>query len=476
MTEDTRLKAPLLAKLSSDKVFCYLSMGLFFALPIAEIINELMGRFKICIPGPRPPIPSLFQPYVVGFFGALLALAIILNVISRIVNGKFKLYVADIFFVTLFIFMLLSMIFSVNPGVFSGGSKYYHERPEIFVCYYCLYYAGSMIEDVKLRKKMLFTYFTVAVIQGIVAFLQTFKIEIHYCFFLHNRASTKAAYGLLQNTNFYGALSLVFVAAVSGLFIFSSVLFRSWKKKKSSLVIKWVSFCVALLVFYTMLASYSRLAWLGFAGMIGTYIVSFIVMSRNKMYKKRLKKIVIDFLIMCGGFLAVILITTLATNIVTSRVEETAKDTLAKVGDDSFGHGRGKIWKAGLLSIPKHWVTGIGLDNYAQAFREMPGWSKRDFIQDKGHNEYLHILVTQGVFALINYLSVLVYAAVKAVKRIVNEKSDIKRCLHWIFLVMFAAYACQAMLNSSVLNVAPYFWIIIGLLTPRTKPISFKKR
>ena len=472
MTEETRLKAPVLARLSSDKVFCYLSMALFLALPIVEIITELLGKFKIKVIGPRPPYPSYFQPYVVAVFGALLALAVILNVVSRIVNGKFQLYVADVFFVTLFIFMLLSMIFSVNPGVFSGGSKYYHERPEIFVCYYCLYYAGTMIEDPKLRKKMLYTYFVVALIQGVVAFLQTFRIEIHYCLFLYNRASTKAAYGLLQNTNFYGALSLVFVAAVSGLFIFSSVLFKSKNIKYT----KWVFFAAALLLFYTMLASYSRLAWLGFAGMICTYIISFIVMRKSTMDKAKLKKIVTDFLIMCGGFLVVILITTLATNIVTSRVKETATDTLARVGDDNFGHGRGRIWRAGINSIPKHWVTGIGLDNYAQAFRELPDWQKGQFIQDKGHNEYLHTLVTQGVFALINYLAVLIYAAVNAVKRIIKETDDVKRCLHWIFLVIFAAYACQAILNSSVLNVAPYFWIIIGLLTPRTKPISFKKR
>ena len=470
MTEETKLKAPLLAKISSDKVFCYLSMALFFALPIVEIITEIMGKLRINLIRPRPPYPSFLQPYVVAVFGGLLALVIILNFASRIVNGKFKLYVADVFFFTLFIFMILSMAFSVNPGVFAGGSKHYCERPEIFLCYYSLYFAGSMIEDPKLRKKMLCTYFIVALIQGVVAFLQTFKIEIYYCLFLNNRASTTSAYGLLQNTNFYGALSLVFVASVSGLFIFSSVLF------KKSKIIKWIPFAVALFVFYTMLASNSRLAWLGFAGMICTYIVSLIVMRKSAMDKDKLKKITIDFIIMCGGFVAVILIATFATNYVTGRIKETANDTLARVGDDNFGHGRGRIWRAGLHSIPKHWVTGIGLDNYAQAFREMPDWQKGDFIQDKGHNEYLHTLVTQGVFAFINYLAVLIYAAVNAVKRIFNEKDDVKRCLHWIFLVIFAAYACQALLNSSVLNVAPYFWIIIGLLTPRTKPISFKKR
>lgn len=468
MSGEAKLKFPVLAKAASDKVFCYISMALFILLPVVEIINEILGKKKIKFFNHRL-YPSYFQPYVVGLFGGILAFFVILSFISRIANGKFKLYVADVFFFTLFLFMMLSYIFSANPGVFADGQKHYCERPEIYLCYFCLYFAGSMIENPVLRKKLLLTYFGVGVLQGVFAYLQTFKIELWYCLFANNRASTRASYGLLQNTNFYGALSLVFVASIAGLFIFSSVIF----KRKT--YFKWIFFAAALLLFYTMLASYSRLAWLGFAGMIGTYVVSLLIMRKSNMDKAKLKQITVDFLIMLGGFVLVGIVVYFATDIIKSRVRETAKDTVAKVGDDDFGHGRGVIWRAGLHSIPNHWVTGIGLDNYAQAFRELPDWKQGDFIQSKGHNEYLHILVTQGAFAIINYLAVLIYAAVSAVKRIFNEKDDFKRCLHWIFLTVFAAYACQAILNSSVLNVAPYFWIMIGLLTPRTKPISFKK-
>ena len=471
MSDEAKLKFPVLAKAASDKVFCYISMALFVLLPVVEIINEILGKKKIKFFGNRL-YPSYFQPYVVGLFGGILAFFVILSFISRIANGKFKLYVADVFFFTLFLFMFLSYKFSVNPGVFAGGQKHYCERPEIYLCYYCLYFAGSMIESSDLRKKLLYTYFTVSIIQGVFAFLQTFKIELWYCLFVNNRASATSAYGLLQNTNFYGALSLVFVAAVSGLFIFSSVLF---KKSTVSVVFKWIFFVVALVVFYTMLASNSRLAWLGFAAMICTYIISLLIMRKSEMDKEKLRVITRDFIVMCVGYIGVVSFATVATNYIIGRIKETANDTLARVGDDDFGHGRGLIWRAGLHSIPNHWVTGIGLDNYAQSFRELPDWKPGDFIQDKGHNEYLHILVTQGAFAIINYLAVLIYAAVNAVKMIIREKDDVKRCLQWIFLTIFAAYACQAILNSSVLNVAPYFWIIIGLLTPRTKPISFKK-
>ena len=98
------------------------------------------------------------------------------------------------------------------------------------------------------------------------------------------------------------------------------------------------------------------------------------------------------------------------------------------------------------------------------------------YVQSKGHSEYIHTLATQGVFALINYVALLVYAAAGTVKAIYNEKDDTKRSIMWIFLGVFVAYISQALISSSVMNVAPYFWLILGLVTPRTKPISFKKR
>lgn len=468
MSDELKLKVPALAKMTSDKVYAFIVMAFMVFLPVAEIITEIMTKNKIKVFGPRPPYPSYFQPYIVGVFGGVLALVIILTFISRIVNG-FKFYVADVFFFTLLGFMLLSMFCSVNFGVFAGGSKFYCERPEIFLCYYCLYFAGTMIEDSALRKKLFFTYFAVALIQGVFAFLQTYKIELAYCLYFSNRVSSRAAYGLLQNTNFYGTLSCLFTAILSGLFIFSSKLFKSK-------ALKWITYVAALFVFYTMIGSCARLAWLGFAGMNAAYVISLIIMRKSTMDKESLKKITIDYIIMLAGYIVIIALAVLFTNFITGRIKATVNDTLSKnVSDKDFGHGRGKIWKTEIECIKRHWVTGIGLDNLAQAFREMPGWKRGDYVQDKGHNEYLHLAATQGIFALINYLSLIIYAVSTAVKRIFKEKDDVKRCILWICVTSVAAYLCQAMLSSSIMNVAPYFWIILGLTTPRTKPISFKK-
>ncbi len=471
MTLEAREKTPALAKISSDKIFCYVSMALFMFLPIAEIITEFL--IKARIKSLRFLYPSYFQAYIVMIFGGILTLLVVINLISRAISGKFKLYVADIFYFTLLIFMLLSMFFSMNFGVFAGGSHYnsptlyYSERPEMFLCYYGLFFAGSMIQDSKLRKKLLYAYVIIAIIEGVISLFQSFNIEILYCLFRVNRMPY-TAYGTLQNTNFYGTLSCVLTAAASGLFIFSSKLTRSK-------FIKWGSYAVSILMFYTLLASKARLAWIGMAAMLFMYIVSFIVMRKGAIDQDSLRQIVIDFMILIIGYIAVIIIAIIFTPYITSRIEVTAEEFQEKIGEDGFGNGRGRIWRAALSSVPRHWVTGIGLDNLAQAFREMPGWQPGDYVQDKGHSEYIHTLATQGIFAIVNYIALLIYAAVSAVKMIFNEKDDVKRSLTWIFLGIFAAYVAQAILSSSIMNVAPYFWIMIGLLTPRTKPVSFKK-
>ncbi len=483
MSDGSKEKTPVLAKIASDKVFCYVSMALFILLPVVEIITEFLKASKI--KKFRFLYPSYYQPTVVAIFGITLTALVLVSFISRAVSRKFKFYVADVFYFTLLAFMLISMIFSVNFGVFSGGMRYYMEHPFHFLCYYGLFYAGSMIEDPKVRKRLIYSYLIVALIEGVVAYLQTRWIEISYCLYINDKPCGEAAYGTLQNTNFYGTLSCLLTAACAGFFIFSS-------KLTKSKILKWLVYGLALLVFYTLIASEARAAWVGFVSMIFMYIVSLIVMRKGNIDKDSLRKITIDFLTILIGFICVVIISLIFDSYISNRVEQTVYDTNVATGTattevavgeeeasadiGTFGTGRGKIWRAALSSVPNHWATGIGLDNLAQAFREQPGWQKGDYVQDKGHCEYIHTLATQGVFAFINYMALLVYAVVNAVKTVFKEKDDVKRCFCWLFLGMFVAYAVQALFSSSIMNVSPYYWIVIGLLTPRVKAISFKKR
>ena len=93
-------------------------------------------------------------------------------------------------------------------------------------------------------------------------------------------------------------------------------------------------------------------------------------------------------------------------------------------GFDELGSKRGYIWRYGLESVPSNWLTGVGLDNYRYVFESNPNWSEGMFSQGKGHNEYIHTLVTQGVFAALNYIALLIYAFFTGVTNVINTKDD----------------------------------------------------
>ena len=104
-------------------------------------------------------------------------------------------------------------------------------------------------------------------------------------------------------------------------------------------------------------------------------------------------------------------------------------------------------------------------------FTENQTWHEGMHYQDKAHNEYLHTLSTQGVLALLNYLALLGFSLRMAVSRIVNTSNEDERIIAWTFLAAFSGYIVQAFFNSSIINVAMYFWVVIGMLNPRARKI-----
>ena len=432
----------------SEKAFYMSVIGLLVALPLAEFITEIIWRFNEDI------MPSFFQPQILMAFGIIGTLLTVLYWVSAD-YGRRKFRIADVFYFTLLFFMILSAVFSKNPGEYSRGYAFYCENPLHFLAYYWLYFAGTLIDDKKYRRNILFVYLGVALFQGIFAFLQTFNIELAYCPSYH---AERAAYGLTQNSNFFAGLCLVFAACASGVYIFADEL--NIPKKMRYLILVLAAF-----LFYVMLGSRARLAWVGFAGLLIFYIISMAVMFRKD--KESVRAPLKRSLILAGCFLAVFLAALFFTDYIREATVrsywEVANGDVDKIGSDRIYN-----WKMGLSSVPGHWLTGVGLDNYSYVFLSDPGYQFGMYVQEKGHNEYLHTMVTQGVPALINYLALLIYACGGAVKSILKRSSGEERAVTWILLGMFASYAVQAFFNSSIINVVVYFWFVIGLITPRT--------
>ena len=437
------------SRIISEDTFYKAVVALLIGLPVVEFITEIISRFNDAV------IPSFFQPQILSLFGIVGTVLTLIYLIDHIVHKKLR--IADIFYLTLVFFMVIAAVFSLNPGEYSAGYVFYCENPLHFLAYYWLFFAGTLIDNSKYRKNILLVFLAVALFESIFAFLQTFDIELSYSLYYH---TSRTAYGLTQNSNFYGGMCVLLLAGVTGLYVFAGN-FTDSKVKEYALPV------AAGFLFYTMLGSRARLAWIGFAAMVVFYIISFAVMYRRDKDKKVLKAALKRSLILLGVYLAVFLITFFFTDYIREATTRSYWE-MANGDVDAMGSDRIYNWRMGLAQVPEHWLTGVGLDNYRYVFVSDPGYHDGMYLQDKAHNEYLHTLVTQGVPALINYLALLIFAGSGAVKSIINETSYKRRAITWTLLGMFITYVAQAMFNSSINYVVIYFWLVIGLITPRT--------
>lgn len=431
--------------LTCEKFYFFYIAAAAAVLPLSELVSQLFG------------VQNTVQQYAFAACGAVGLASAVFFFLERTKDMRF--YPSDIFFVSLLFFAVISLVFTENilSGTGGGGEWLIH-----YAAYFSLMLAGTMIESQELRKKILCVLAAAAVLNGVTAVLQSFGIRIMDCMsadLYHNL--TNAAFGYTMNCNHFAGLCTLFVGLSAGFFIFAS-------GKKSVLL----SLALYVLCFYSAIATTTRIAWLGAIGVICFYAVSFIVMKAKgygadklKSHWARLGIITAVSAVIFAGF-------ALFTDSMYFSLTETVTDlnigTDESISFEEFGSKRGYIWKYAFEALPGHWLTGVGLDNFYYVFTSNPHWD-RTHSAPRAHNEYIQTLVTQGVPAGINYIAMLVYACVTGVKTVIGTKNSEKRTLTWILLGMFAGYAAQALVNSSVVSVAPYFWITVGMTMPKSE-------
>lgn len=441
-------------KLTSEKFYVFYISTLMLLIPLGEFISEFFGvQFSV-------------QQIIVAVYGAVGIVSVMFFFLEKSKAPLF--YPSDIFYISLLLFAVISLIFTQNilSGTGGGGEWLIH-----FAAYFSLMFAGTMIESAELRKKIICVFAAAAAFNCLVAFPQSFGLRIMDCLTepgYHNLMN--AAFGFTHNCNYFAGLCTLFIGLSAGLFIFS--------EKKT---LKWLSLALYALCFYCAIATTTRIAWLGVLGVLFFYAVSFIVMKAKKYSGVRLKSHWARLGIITAVSAAIFAYFVLFTDAMYFSIIETATDmTISEdknVGFEEFGSKRGYLWKYAFKALPKHWLTGVGLDNFYYVFTSNPEWD-HTHSAPRAHNEYIQTLVTQGVFAAVNYIAMLVYACVTGVRTVISTKDDEKRAITWILLGMFAGYAVQALVNSSVINVAPYFWITVGMTMPKSeqKPIRLRNR
>ena len=119
---------------------------------------------------------------------------------------------------------------------------------------------------------------------------------------------------------------------------------------------------------------------------------------------------------------------------------------------DQLSSNRITIWKNSIPIIKDNYLVGVGLDNLGLAYNKYYHTQK----VDKAHNVYLQILVTNGIIGFIPYMIWLFMVMQKGLK--------IKSVEMLILFIPIIGYSVQALFNISVVDVAPLFYMLSGMI------------
>ena len=442
-----------LEALTSERFFFYYIIFVMISLPVFEIFDEMhSNRF-------------VSQPIIVEIAGYLGVFTFIVHFLK---HQNIKYYLSDLLYFLLFVFAILSAVFSQNKyDTFHGF--FYDEWLSNFFGYFSLMLAGTMIQDKQMRKKIINVFILVTVIQTTFAALQTCGIYLRECYYDSNLImELKRSYGLTQHSNWYAGFSVLLFACTSGVFLYTS-----------NKITRNATYIISLLSFYTLLCAEARLAWVGIFAYLLFIIISLAVMKFKGLEKEKFLSILKRFSLLLAGMTVVVAFVILVCGKITGKISQTSNEinqASAHSNTDALATGRMYIWRYGFEGVRGHWLFGVGLDNYRDVFFKSPSYHDGMPTQGKGHNEYIHYFITQGIFQLITYLTLMVYTAITGIRNVIHNDDKEERFINWILLGMFFGYAAQACFNSSVVNIVPYFWITVGMCLTKKNQRCFGYR
>lgn len=360
-------------------------------------------------------LPILFGIYIYG-----------------IIKKYYKIDYMDILIHILSILGIISTIFAVDIKTSIWGEVIRYEGLLALFYYYFLFLNVKNIRNEKYKKKIIKVLIITAVVQFIYSILQVYTNSpmIMHFFKVHMAIGTEG------NPNFYGSY-MVMVTLIT------VVLYTIKGEKKY--------FWLTIFFFIGLCLANSTGPILGF---ILAYIFFVLVFFR----KIKIKKILLLTIILTGLFFIVDKSVIYVHEVVFNNkiesnynVREEILNSTTNIHNGEFGNGRLRIWLNTIPAIKEYFWIGCGIDNFAKVYPQA-----NYLIYDKAHNIYLQMLVTNGIFALSTYCMICLIIFLKGFR--------LKKAFPISLFIAFVGYSIQAFVNISVIDVAPIFFIILGLL------------
>lgn len=379
--------------------------------------------------------------FAIGYY-VLLAL----NVIFLIILFKKGYLRKKIIYALMAIFVILgaiSAILAVNMGKAFLGEEGWSEGLPVVAYYFSLMAIGSAL-DKKHRKKAVIILLIFGAIECAYGVCQAFEMPfVKQARHFIGRVNGKKTYeiwstGFVGNPNFFSTLALLCLGYAMSLFIDA----KSGKKSLIYLILVAIFTC-ALMVGNTMSCV---------MGLVAMIVLVLVFVIKNKKFSRFM--VVIATMVVASFVIIGFGKTTLVRDINETffQVSEMTKGNVK----ENFGTNRIYIWQSTLKEVPKHLWHGVGVDNFCDAFKGDCLRSKDGTKRiSKAHNEYLQILITEGIFAALIYLIICGIVVYSGIRDGFKNKT-------LLFILPVIGYLVQAFFNISVIGVAPLFFLAMG--------------
>lgn len=385
----------------------------------------------------------------------LLALNVIVFV-AICVKKHYKKSIIHLFIVLIVIFGVISVIFALKQDVALNGYTKRNEGLFSILYYLSILLLSGFVSD-KYKKVLVKCILSCGAFHAIYAICQIyelFNVRIYEHTYRHfdetlNRVVSNTriwALGCTTNPNVFGAYMLICISYSMGLFL---------DNKK---IIKKIIYGLLISLFmFGIMISNCMSAVVGLA-CVGIYVLIYSI--KNKVWKELLAIIAI---IMSIAFWVIKLDKTKLVRDIKRTTDQTVEIAKGNA-DDSYGTNRIFIWKETLKIIPQNLLHGVGIDNFYYAFDGKP-IVYRNMAFDKAHNEYLQILITQGVFALISYLMLFGFITFKGIKNSFKNKET-------YLILPVIGFLAHAFFAFNVIELAPIFYMALGLCSTNDKSVK----
>ena len=359
------------------------------------------------------------------------------------IKKKKSIDVFDILFYILIITSIITTIFSIYPYISIFGNDVRKEGLISILSYYALFINWKNNNNKELIRKVLKSIIILGILNSVYALLQSYtSLDFILRFQFHPNMAT----GLCVNPNFLGSLMVIELCIVSVYYLTTN------KSKKSTIIV--------LILFFISLINCESI------GPLFTYVltlmISILYLYKNKKIKNSIIKLVL-----------ILIITFISVFTLNAKVIKQARCELCNASSsvNSGVSGRIKVWKNTFrYNVKTYWITGTGFENFTFAypnkikkhiekdeiFEKVYIDDSEEFILDKAHNVYLNILADAGIINLIPYLLLCLLVFICGLKN--------KSILNCILLSAFVGYSIQAFASISVIQVAPIYYIIMGMI------------